>query len=288
MSSPLKESLDYPSLPIWEDVSLLEETIAPHIADALINNEPFVGLRGELVPFVAKRRYKKKTDILKGAEQPLLYVRIGNLLLLHHKLQDAIPYDMKQDFKENIIWLYNFQSDISNATHLLYAPLPLYALTTLDLKGKNVLDLGSADGAMSLVSHKMGANKVYSVELRDQYESIYKSHIVANGFSEEKFEFINGDITKPESFIGRLDQPFDVIVANMGPIYGGAHLDAIRLLKRLPTVHTFIGGSYLTEHPIMDSKEAIQLLAEYGYSTNFRELRFRRWIQAYAVDKDPV
>lgn len=134
----------------------------------------------------------------------------------------------------------------------------------------------------------MGANKVYSVELRGDYESIHKNHIVVNGFPEERFKFIDGDITKSEAVIERLDQPIDIVVANIGPTYGEAHLAAIRLLRYLPTVKTFIGGSYVAGHPEMGSKEAIQLLAEYGYSSNFRELRLRRRIQAFVVDKDPT
>lgn len=286
MSSPFKESLLDTPLPIWKDASLLEEAIVPYIANALIRNEPFVGPSSELVPFEAKRRYKQKEDVLKEVEHPLGYVRVGNLLLLDHRLQQMIPYNIEQRFKENIIWLWNFQSDISNATHLLYAPLPLYALTTLNLEGRNVLDLGSADGVQSLGAHKMGAKKVYSVELNQEHEALYNNHIAANRFPSEKFKFINADIAEPESFLQRLEEPIDVVVANMGPIYGDAHLDAIKLLKNLPTVQTFIAGSYLPGHDVMDSEEAIHLLALHGYSTNFRELRFRRLIQAFIVDKN--
>lgn len=149
--SQFKESLPSLPLPVWKDMGPLYKAIRSRIHDTLYD-EYFVGPRGESeqVPFVARRRHIQVTDNLRGPEQPFLYVRIGNLSFLDHQLQDALPSDVKQDYKENIIWLWNFQSDIRDATHVFYASLALYPLTTLDLKGKNVLDIGAADGVQSL------------------------------------------------------------------------------------------------------------------------------------------
>ena len=277
-----KESAPNTIAPIWKNINPLIEKITPSLPQ-VVTFEPFIGTSGELVPFEARQTDEKEID----------YVRVGNLIFLDHRLKPALPSEILEKFGSDIIWLYNFESAIADVTHLFFAQLSIHALSTLNLKGKHVLDLGAADGIQGLVAHKVGAKRVSSVELNEIYESFYNRHLELNGFPRDDFEFIQGDITKPDSIMEKLDsQKIDVVVANIGPFYkGGVHLDAIRLLDFLPNVQTFIGGAYVRGRPERDSTHAIELLKSQGYSTNFRELKFRGdgknfYHQAFIVDKD--
>ncbi|MDO8460902.1 MAG: 50S ribosomal protein L11 methyltransferase [bacterium] len=277
-----KESAPNTIQPVWKNINPLIEEITPSLPQ-VVTLEHFIGTSGKMVPFEARQ-----TD-----EKEIGFVRVGNLIFLDHRLRPTFSQDMLEKFASDIIWLYNFESAIGEYTNLLYAQLSIHALCTLDLKGKHALDLGAGDGAQGLAAYKMGAKKVSSVELNGIYESFYDRHLEVNGFPKGDFEFIQGDITKPDSIMEKLgSQKIDIAVANIGPYYEGeVHLDAIRLLSFLPSVRTFIGGAYVKGWPKFDSREAIELLKEQGFSRNFRELKFRGdghsfYHQAFIVEKD--
>lgn len=280
-----KESAPNAISPVWKNTNPLIERLTkltpslPHV----VTLENFVGTSGELVAFEARQTAKKEVG----------FVRVGNLIFLDHRLKSVLPSHILEKFGSDIIWLWNFESAISEYSNLLYAQLSIHALTTLDLTEKHVLDLGAGDGVQGLVAYKMGAKKVSSVELKGVYESLYNKHLQVNGFPKEAFEFIQSDITKPGTFLERLtDRKVDVVVANIGPFYeGDPHLHAISLLSYLPSVQTFIGGAYVRGWAEYDSVKAIELLKTLGFSTNFRELKFRGngktfYHQAFIVDKD--
>lgn len=202
----------------WEDFTPLTDTLAAYLPRTIFD-EPLIGPSGERVPFEARVREGVEINISGEYAYPLGYVRIGDIVFLDHRFQTVLSPEVKEQFADNIIWLWKFVSAIGegNYTHLNYAALPIHALATLDLGGKHVLDLGAGDGVMGLVAYKMGA-KVSSVELDGQYEWVYNGHLTVNGLPESDFDFIVEDLTNPGSIVDRLQEPqVDVVVANIGP-----------------------------------------------------------------------
>lgn len=282
MQSNIKESAPNTISPVWKNINPLIKEVVPSLPQ-IVTLENFVGTSGELVAFEARQ-----TD-----EKEIGFVRVGNFIFLDHRLKPTFSQDALEKFGNDIIWLWNFDSAIGEYTNLLYAQLSIHALSTLDLKGKHVLDLGAGDGVQSLVAYKMGAKKVSSVELKGAHEFFYNKHLEVNGFPRDGFEFIQGDITKPQILMEKLDsQEVDVVIANIGPFYeGDPHLHAISLLSYLPNVQTFIAGAYVRGWSEYDSVKAIELLKTLGFSTNFRELKFRGngqtfYHQAFIIEKD--
>lgn len=273
------------SHPDFKDITPLSRAISL-IFPRLVINEFFIGPMGEKVPFEARKRDEEEMDIFGRRMQTIGYVRVGDVIFLDNRAKGFLHPDITEPLKDNIIWLWRFGSTIGEYTHLLYAQLAIYALSAMDLKGKRVLDLGVADGVLGLVAHRRGAAKVFSVEINGQNQWVYDNHISVNGLPQSSFDFMSGDITRPNTLISKLqDQKVEVVIANIGPTYDDVHLAAIALASSLPTVQTFIGGGYIKDHPEMNSIQAIQLLKQHGFERNFRELSFRRYHQAFIVDK---
>lgn len=87
-----------------------------------------------------------------------------------------------------------------------------YALSKMirDLKGADVLDLGSGIGYMSIGALTMGAKKVVAVDV-DNTEKIVRKNLQINNLTQSKLDFIRSDLFDkiPK------DKKFDVIIANL-------------------------------------------------------------------------
>lgn len=268
----------------WVDITPLRDALLPQVP-ILYTSSFLVGPDRNQVPFEVRIEGREQVAVsgIDGGP-PFGFVRVGNIVLLDHKLRPLISQELNEQFGENIVWLSHFKSDMALPTHLGYAALTIHALSLVDLKGKHVLDLGAADGVMGLVARKLGARKVTSVELYKEYEPIYWDHAAENQIDRPVLTFIAADIRKPERFLKQV-QDADVVVANIGPYMGDVHLDAIRLLRHLPSAKTFIGGAYLMGEKTMDSPEAISTLFEQGFSANFREVTYMTYMQTFMADR---
>lgn len=284
---PSPESSPIPIQNAWIDISPLKEPLI-EVLPLVYTTEMLTGPLGELVPTEVRRRnVLLEEDIFWNNTYPLGLVRVGNAVLLDHRLQESLLPELLQQFQGNIVLLWNFMTDMGDLTHLPYAMPSIHALSAIDLKGKHVLDIGSGDGALSMVAYKKGASRVFSLELYPQAEEFYRQHISANGFDETSFSFLQGDVANPEAIAERLEgERIDIVISNIGPWYGDAHLQAISLLTHLPQVQTYIGGSFIKGHKDGDSQEAINLLRQIGFSRNFREVTARKVVQTFIVDRN--
>lgn len=263
---------------IWKDMTALRELVAKQSPSTRhIRSDSFVGPDNLTVPFEINKNIGREDDNELIPDYGARYVRIGNLAFLDHRLRTTLPDDLLEAHKDSIVWLSRFRSVFCEPSHLQFSPLTIHALASQDLKGKHVLDLGTADGVLSMTAIKMGADKVTSVELHPQYFPYYAQHQRVNGFDETRMEYIFGDLAQPGEVLPEISEPSPTIaVANIGPWYGNAHLDAIKLAAQIPTVKTFISGAYIktTNWQEKNPGESIELLKSLGFKRNYREIVF--------------
>jgi hypothetical protein len=244
-----------------------------------------LGPSGETVPVEAVKGWGIVPDILDKPDTPVDYFRVGNFLYLNDRLKLQLPAELTGRFADNIIWISRGQSLFWDDTQRYYSPLAIYALSTLDLKGKHVLDLGAGDGVMSLTAQKLGAGRVSSVELYERYGQVYERHLRANGFSTDITRFISHDLANAEGIIERMpEEPVDIVVSNIGFYYKGANLRAIELASGIPSVRSYIDGAYFKGDPIHDPKRAEDHLRKHGFTENYREVTFHK-AAAYILER---
>jgi hypothetical protein len=158
----------------------------------------------------------------------------------------------------------------------IWSMMSAQALINVDLRGRTVLDLGSADGLQGLLALVIGgAERVIAVEKVAGYWTHLRENLIANGISPNRVRFIAADITSVDEVcrrIGKLERAeIDVVIANLGRWYGLADLVAARYASRyLPSVDVFVGSGYrcdLEDHQIGPGLALELLRYEGGFST---------------------
>jgi hypothetical protein len=269
----------------WVDMSPLRGAIleALPVCDF---DMTFTGPKGEEVPWEVRNRPQVKEGYLMQFASIPGYARVGNIVLLDTRLRDTIPNLVLEQFSPYIAWLWEFKAELAEFSHMQYAPKAMYGLMSLDLKGKHVLDLGCGEGSMGLVAHKRGAARVSSVEIDPGYEGLYQKHLEANKFRPEVFNFISRDLADAETIISKIEGEPDVAVANLGPYYGNADLDAIILAANIPSIRTFIAGAYVKDDDSENSPDTAKLaLRTFGFTKNHREIYDKYGCMALMADR---
>lgn len=88
-------------------------------------------------------------------------------------------------------------------------------LSSVDMTGRSVLDVGCAEGMVSLKCHEAGAAIVHGVELRERAVEVARSLAGDRGIVDQ-VKFFQGDLSHPEQ---ALNQPgmrprYDIVLAN--------------------------------------------------------------------------
>ncbi len=92
----------------------------------------------------------------------------------------------------------------------------LELIESVDMKGKNVLDLGCGSGILSIGALLMEASHLTLVDIDENSMKIAKENVEKNNFYEDKFDLFLGDIisdTKLREKIGF--KKYDIILANI-------------------------------------------------------------------------
>lgn len=88
-------------------------------------------------------------------------------------------------------------------------------LSQIDMKGKTVLDIGCAEGLVSMQCEERGATLVHGIEKRVRAVEVARS-IVGYNKKNDKLKFFEGDLYKPDQALnqeGLLPQ-YDIVLAN--------------------------------------------------------------------------
>ena len=119
----------------------------------------------------------------------------------------------------------------------------MHALDCLDLHEKTFLDLGSADGCLSLLVYQKGA-QAFLVDMDPRMGGKLTRHIKTNDFSLNSFVFIAADVGDHSYILKRIPRNIEIATANLGSHYSDADIKAIELADRLPNLHTLVVGGY--------------------------------------------
>lgn len=211
------------------------------------------------------------------------YARIGDLVVLDDRLRGEVLQKTPNLCRGNILYLSSFESDFAQLAHILYASATISALSAVDLTGKHLLDLGSADGLLGLVGKKYGAKKVTSVEMYPEKEALYQRHIQANGFSPADFSFVACDLTDTQKLLPQIDtSDIDVVVCNIGPWYkNAADQHAAALLSHLERATTFVGGGFAYESGDLGAGKTIERCHEAGFNGVILDYTLRKGMGVY-------
>lgn len=196
-----------------------------------------------------------------------VYVRAGKRMLVDSRVRHRLPEEFKA--AHDIMYLHDFDGAMSEYELIKYSALTLATLDRLELSGEHVLDLGSADGVLSILAARKGARKVTAVDRDPGMERILRSHMAENGMRYGAIDFHALDICDISALCAKL--PLDditVVVANLGPHYGEAHLAAIALLDHIPNARTFVGGGYTLDGKFSPA-DALHALGMRGYAKGF-------------------
>lgn len=81
----------------------------------------------------------------------------------------------------------------------------------------SVLDAGCGSGILSIIAMKLGASKVYGIDIDELAVTATKENMALNGIDESKYDAVKGDVIGDEEFaksVASIGQ-YDIVVANI-------------------------------------------------------------------------
>lgn len=204
------------------------------------------------------------------------HLRVGEQDIISHNYVNSyanrIPTGIPGEFTD--VTLVNMRgSALSNRSLIVYSALAAAAVKTIDVKGKVVVELGSADGLQSLIALRNGATAAFAVDIEESHGAFFYENLALNGISRDSALFRACDITDTDTVRSTIPLDcVDVVIANLGPhaIYGNAHMAAIGLLEFMPNARVYLAGGYAISEQF-NAKGARAALENYGF-TNFRRI----------------
>lgn len=163
----------------------------------------------------------------------------------------------------------------------------LLGLSTIDVKGRTILDVGCAEGLTSIHLAKQGASLVHGVELRERAVEVGNSIVGFIGMSDQ-VKFYDGDFRNPHK---ALNQPgmlkrYDVVFA-MASIQklGKQAVPALRLLADV-CEHTFVVRLPRPDIPsgFRKTRDVSEILAEQGFERKWQSCGYPQGDQPYPME----
>lgn len=81
--------------------------------------------------------------------------------------------------------------------------------------GDKILDAGCGSGILSFVCEKLGAGSVLGVDIDPEAVRVAAENRDINGITADRVSFACGDVTGDKDFAGRIDDDYDIVVANI-------------------------------------------------------------------------
>lgn len=81
----------------------------------------------------------------------------------------------------------------------------------------SVLDAGCGSGILSIIALKLGASKVYGIDIDELAVKASVDNLKLNDITEDKFEIVKGDVIGDEDFANKVAEigQYDIVVANI-------------------------------------------------------------------------
>ncbi len=199
-----------------------------------------------------------------------IYVRVGKQFLIEKDYREnsaslGMPLDVQ------MLFLPLEKCTFNSCAIFPYSLLTMQALTHLDLAGKEVLNLGAAEGLQSFPVMQRGGS-VYNIEKDPAQAGLFSMIAEDNGLHTNGSVMINQDILDTASLLKKVPcSAIDVVIANIGNHYpGDVDLAAIHLLRHLPRARYFVVGGYVIPHVCQELApysvdRAIPALQQYGF-----------------------
>ena len=84
-------------------------------------------------------------------------------------------------------------------------------------KGTTVLDAGCGSGILSIIARKLGASRVYGIDIDELAVKASKDNLELNGITKDTYEIVKGDVIRDRDFadsVAKIGQ-YDIVVANI-------------------------------------------------------------------------
>lgn len=137
---------------------------------------------------------------------------------------------------------------------------------------QRLMDVGSAEGILSVRALQAGVRHVTALEIEPSFQDQFTRMLNANGLDATPHRFLNGDITESHFFDAALEAATpDAVISNIGPHYGDAQDALLRQVTQRPNIRTAIFGGYIwnSKHHAADQVIAQMLQAGFHLADNF-------------------
>jgi len=115
---------------------------------------------------------------------------------------------------------------------------------------KTVLDIGTGSGILMITAEKLGAKKVYGIDIDEDAVRVAKENLILNNVSEQKFKVTKGDLL--ENFG---EEKFDIVVSNILAEIIVDLLDDIKKVMNEKTICIFSGILIEKENIVVEKME---------------------------------
>lgn len=208
-----------------------------------------------------------------------VFLRVDNMLFVTEDAKAMLPQEIRDD--RRIAYLNEIAMFRIHQNSTLIGALTMATLSLLGqegkLQGRNVVDLGSAEGIQGIVAFMQGAAGGWFIESDTgvNWENIWRSNIRGNHIPLQQTHFVFGSI-RDDLVIDTLpaDQ-IDIVIANFGTKYDHIDKRTVDLfLQKFLNASIYIGGGYqdtASDWKHMDS--ITEVLIERGYTIRYLRVR---------------